>query len=44
MILQDLTDAEDHPRACGEKRMRRAESRHLQGSPPRLRGEGSLGK
>ena len=30
----------DHPRMCGEKRVRRSDSRRSQGSPPRVRGKG----
>ena len=30
---------EDHPRVCGEKSVRRSDSRVSQGSPPRMRGK-----
>ena len=29
----------DHPRMCGEKRVRRSDSRRSQGSPPHVRGK-----
>ena len=39
------TDAipRDHPRVCGEKRLRAAPSHPITGSPPRMRGKGYTG-
>ena len=34
----------DHPHACGEKPKSQEESLQMQGSPPRMRGKGGIGR
>ena len=44
-MVKDPPDKEswDHPRACGEKLLARKVARRDTGSPPRMRGKGSIG-